>query len=171
MKLRNSPNSYKTHAIVARYDTAAVGRVLAAVLSWLPLRRRSSVWADLLKNRSVIMNSVDSIRKTGREAGFTATSVLNESSATECRADRPGSVAPLPEGVTVDRRRPGRRADISPHLLPLLRGAATVGVPPQPLFEDADEHCATPLVGIVSGVLLSSILWCLVGAAGWIFLH
>jgi hypothetical protein len=71
----------------------------------------------------------------------------------------------------VDRRRPGRPAHVSPHLLPLLRGTPT---PPRPndLIPDSDDDLPeTPFLGIISGVLISSLLWCLLGVVGWMVIR
>ncbi len=71
-------------------------------------------------------------------------------------------------GIFAERRRPGRPASVNPHLLPLLRGAETVDVPP-PVLILAEDVSKPPLVGIAYAMLLSSVLWCVVIVAGWVF--
>ncbi len=75
----------------------------------------------------------------------------------------------LHAGVAIDRRRPGRPAEVSPHLLPLLRGAASVPVPPAPLVIDQEDRPRTPLAGIFNAILISSVLWCLIALAARTF--
>jgi hypothetical protein len=74
--------------------------------------------------------------------------------------------------VTVERRRPGRR-EVSPELIPLLRGPSTADVPNVPEAAQASspvdlsflDDGGNPARGILIGMLLSLPLW---GAAIWI---
>ncbi len=85
------------------------------------------------------------------------------------RDDLSTEAGSLPAGVALDRRRPGRPAEVSPHLLPLLRGAANVRVPPAPLSIDNESRPLTPLSGIFNAILISSILWCVIAFAARAF--
>ena len=54
-----------------------------------------------------------------------------------------------------DRRRPGRRTEVNPELIPLLRGQQSA--PPAIDFDETDECAAAR--GVCVGVLLSAPLW------------
>jgi hypothetical protein len=63
-----------------------------------------------------------------------------------------------------DQRRPGRLEQVSPTLIPLLRGAA------QDVDTDPDIDYTTDLAaarGIAVATCLSVPLWALIGLAGW----
>lgn len=68
-------------------------------------------------------------------------------------ADAPQSAET--QGAPKDRRRPGRRADVNPTLLPLLRRDR--------LLEDAtqqqDDDDLEPVRGIGISVLIGTVLW------------
>jgi hypothetical protein len=81
-----------------------------------------------------------------------------------------GSGRPEDDGATkLSRRRPGRRQDVHPALIPLLRGAATLDIKdPAPFVEDApaslqgvdaDKDDLSPARGILLGVALSVPIW------------
>lgn len=78
------------------------------------------------------------------------------------------------EAVNADRRRPGRRNDVNPTLIGLLRAKGGAGVdPPEEasvdLLESMDE--AGPLSvprGVAVAVLLSSIVWALSAVGAWL---
>jgi hypothetical protein len=61
-----------------------------------------------------------------------------------------------PPSVKPERRRPGRNPDVSPALLPLLRGDAPLPLPDQPGRDDM-----RPARGIMIGVLISLLFWAL----------
>ncbi len=54
-----------------------------------------------------------------------------------------------------DRRRPGRKEDVSPELIPLLRNQEPSA--PSIEFHETDENAAAR--GLCAGVLLSAPLW------------
>jgi hypothetical protein len=85
------------------------------------------------------------------------------------RDDQSAEAGSLPAGVAVDRRRPGRPATVSPHLLPLLRSPAGFAVLPATPMVQAEDRPRTPLVGIFNAILISSILWCLIAFAARAF--
>jgi len=76
----------------------------------------------------------------------------------------PGAVA-TPSAVQ-DRRRPGRAEDVSSALLPLLRD------PVQCVDTDLDIDTdpLAPARGVVFGLLLSVLVWALVGLGVWLIL-
>lgn len=65
------------------------------------------------------------------------------------------------QAASSDRRRPGRVGTMSPELLPLLR-ATTV--------PDHGDGLA-PARGIMVGVLLSLVLWAMIGGGAWLVLR
>jgi hypothetical protein len=67
-----------------------------------------------------------------------------------------GSTLTPPPSVNPERRRPGRKPNVSAALLPLLRGAAPSSLPDQ--FGQDDMR---PARGIMNGVLISSLFWAL----------
>jgi hypothetical protein len=75
--------------------------------------------------------------------------------------DQENAAARTGTTVKVDRRRPGRIEDISPELIPLLRGMAksselsTVADAAPPMT----EHDLLPATGIVLGTLFGALLW------------
>ena len=72
------------------------------------------------------------------------------------------------------RRRLGRNDQVSPHLIPLLRNAATVDVPALLPGEagvlSLDDDLA-PMRGIIFGVVLSVPLWTGIAGVVWVLLH
>lgn len=78
---------------------------------------------------------------------------------------------PVLNATTADRRRPGRREDTSPHLIPLLRGGTEDAQPevepdmdlaPEALVVDApgEEYWElAPAYGITVGVVLGALFW------------
>ena len=56
-----------------------------------------------------------------------------------------------------ERRRPDRRATVSPALIPLLRGG-TVSLP---VYEERRESDLAPAIGIAVSVLISGLIWAL----------
>jgi hypothetical protein len=72
--------------------------------------------------------------------------------------------APQPDGdgyTGVDRRRPGRPQDISPHLVALLRPDDR---DTPPVFQDDAQRA---VVGLGAAVLLSLPLWIMLGVIVW----
>ncbi|MDR3534230.1 MAG: hypothetical protein P4L90_27155 [Rhodopila sp.] len=62
-------------------------------------------------------------------------------------------------GQPVERRRPGRRANVAPSLIPLLRGEDRPS--PEDPFSDRDNLDAAR--GITAAVLLSAAIWAVIG--------
>ena len=76
------------------------------------------------------------------------------------------------ESVTDDRRRPGRSDHVTPTLIPLLRTAPGVGLSPEDnadLAHDYEE--LAPAAAIAAIVLLSTLLWGVIGFVGWTIIH
>jgi len=71
--------------------------------------------------------------------------------------DQPSDVAE----AEVERRRPGRRSHVSPHLIPLLRGQ-----PVEPLDQDEGGELA-PAFGVAMCVVLSVPIWVGIFALIW----
>jgi hypothetical protein len=65
------------------------------------------------------------------------------------------SVVDAYDPQVVERRRPGRIANVSPALIPLLRGDNV----PSPDFEEPQEKLMTSARGMVFGTLSSGLLW------------
>jgi hypothetical protein len=65
--------------------------------------------------------------------------------------------AELEPSLAPDRRRPGRQDDISPELIPLLRGDASDAVTDQPPVDDHDALASSR--GIVGWVVVSAAVW------------
>ncbi len=72
------------------------------------------------------------------------------------------------------RRRPERVAQVSPHLIPLLRNPATVDIPALlrapaalPFLEDDFAF----VKGIGFALVLSVPLWAIIGAVAWVVLR
>ena len=90
--------------------------------------------------------------------------VLNETS--------PAAAAPMSTAAP-DRRRPGRFAQVSPHLIPFLRDAANTEIyPAAPDSTDASDltENLAPIFGIIVSIGLSFTLWALLIRVGsWIF--
>jgi hypothetical protein len=83
-----------------------------------------------------------------------------DSDRTDAKNDIEGDMA------QPDRRRPGRRHDISAPLIELLRGKSG---PPLPLSEDVeDEDSLAGARGVVRLGLVGAVLWALIGFAVWI---
>ena len=81
-------------------------------------------------------------------------------------------VATAPESAVVqNRRRPGRPAQVSPHLIPILRDAANADIPPSTsAIEDAPDLAGdlAPVVGIIVASMLSLAIWTIaIGAGSW----
>jgi hypothetical protein len=64
-----------------------------------------------------------------------------------------------------DRRRQGRRNNVSPSLIPLLRDAAANGFP-DPWADDEPDQLSTAR-GLIVGLLLSTIIWIPIGFLVW----
>ncbi len=69
-----------------------------------------------------------------------------------------------PEAAVSDRRRPGRSTQVSPELIPILRGDGTVDpsqdeIDGQDELEQDDPEQLAAARGILTGVLLSAPLW------------
>ena len=81
----------------------------------------------------------------------------------------------VPTAVEVkSRRRPGRDNQVSLHLIPLLRNAATMDIPaPPPGVADpsAPEDDFAFAKGISFGLVLSAPLWAIIGAVAWMVLR
>lgn len=80
-----------------------------------------------------------------------------------------GALAPSSLLELTDRRRPGRVANVSPELVPLLRQPATIELPPAAPIYGADEyeepHDLAAMQGITVAVLLSIPIWMMIRAA------
>ena len=81
-------------------------------------------------------------------------------------------VATAPESAVVqNRRRPGRPARVSPHLIPILRDAANADIPPSAsATEDAPDLAGdlASVVGIIVASVLSLAIWAIaIGAGSW----
>jgi hypothetical protein len=68
--------------------------------------------------------------------------------------DRP-NVTEASHPVRSERRRPGRTKDISPNLIPLLRG----GNEPSPGQEEQRDSDLAPATGIAVSVIISGLMW------------
>ena len=69
---------------------------------------------------------------------------------------------------TSDRRRPGRPDHVYPTLIPLLRTAATPGLPLEDsadLGQDQKKLAPAAAIGVIA--LLSTFLWGTIGFIGW----
>ena len=73
-----------------------------------------------------------------------------------------------PDATTlVDRRRPGRLANVSPQLIPLLRAEERAKLPaPDEGLYVTDRHLDTG-PGVAFGVGLGALLWAMLIAGGW----
>lgn len=71
-----------------------------------------------------------------------------------------------PTGAALDRRRPKRRNDVSPELIPLLRATGSHGVLPPEGVDDSDPLAVSR--GIARALLISAIAWPLIGLAVWV---
>jgi len=60
----------------------------------------------------------------------------------------------------VERRRPGRKNIVNPALLPLLRGSAAPALD----LDDQSESPLRPAKGVLVGLLISGLIWTLVGS-------
>ncbi len=74
--------------------------------------------------------------------------------------DPPSEIAPAALDRSDDRRRPGRRSDVHPDLLPVYRG-----IVPDAVDDDDDGLC--PARGIMFGLVLGAACWGVVGAVVW----
>ena len=59
----------------------------------------------------------------------------------------------------VDRRRPGRLAEVSPHLLPLLRAEERGSLPPLPEETYENDRLLGAGQGLALGIVLGGALW------------
>lgn len=67
----------------------------------------------------------------------------------------------------VDRRRPGRLAEVSPQLIPLLRAEERARLMPlDEVLEATDRHLDTG-PGVALGVGLGALLWAALIWGGW----
>jgi hypothetical protein len=72
------------------------------------------------------------------------------------------------------RRRPGRNNQVSPHLIPLLRNAATMDIPaslPDVADQSVSENDLAFAKGISLGLVLSAPLWAIIGAVVWMVIR
>ena len=70
--------------------------------------------------------------------------------------------------AVADRRRPGRRAHVSPELIPLLRGETPVALEPEIQFGEPDQLRSAR--GLSLAVAISAALWAAVAYSGyWLF--
>ena len=67
-----------------------------------------------------------------------------------------------------DRRRAGRRIDVCPELIPLLRGSGRDSLPDLGDNENSDELAAAR--GILFAAFVSVILWALITLTVWVVL-
>lgn len=65
-----------------------------------------------------------------------------------------------------DRRRLGRLNDVSPELIPLLRGSSRDSLPD--LADDENPHDLAAARGILFAAFVSIILWALIALAVWV---
>ena len=65
--------------------------------------------------------------------------------------------------LRVERRRPGRIAVVSPHLIPLLRGTTE----PLPDLKERGDSDLAPAIGIAVSVLISVLLWAMLLSIIW----
>ena len=80
-----------------------------------------------------------------------------------------GGNGPIAGSLLDDRRRPGRRADISAELLPLLRGMASISTDPSAVL-DKNPDPLSEARGVVTGLRLSVICWTVIGVTLWFLL-
>ena len=87
-------------------------------------------------------------------------------------SEQPGTVSNMPQPSNeaeadrpqrVERRRPGRIAVVSPHLIPLLRGATE----PLPDLKERGDSDLAPAIGIAVSVLISVLLWAMLLSIIW----
>ena len=76
---------------------------------------------------------------------------------------QPSNEADAASPLRVERRRPGRMAVVSPHLIPLLRGTTE---PLSDLKERGDNDLA-PAIGIIVSVLISVVVWAILFSMIW----
>ena len=75
----------------------------------------------------------------------------------------------VPRTVLHDRRRPGRDTDVSPELIPLLRG--TVNIDAARILEALEkENPLLPARGIIVAVSLSLVFWLALSFTLWLWL-
>ena len=78
------------------------------------------------------------------------------------------------EAVGTDRRRPGRRDDVNPTLIGLLRTKGDAGIGPLEevsvdLLENMDEGGSLSVPrGMAVAVLISSVVWALIAVGAWL---
>jgi hypothetical protein len=75
--------------------------------------------------------------------------------------DLPAEITPDALEPAYDRRRPGRRSDVHPGLLPTYRGIVPHAA------DDDDDDGLNPARGILLGLLLAVPSWGVVVAVGW----
>lgn len=66
-----------------------------------------------------------------------------------------GNDAEVSHPLALERRRPGRIENVSPHLIPLLRG----GTEAWPEDEERRDTDLAPAIGIAVSVLISALMW------------
>jgi hypothetical protein len=71
------------------------------------------------------------------------------------QSHKPSTAVDASDPQVVERRRPGRIANVSPALIPLLRGSNA----PPPDTEESLENDMAPARGIVFGALISVLFW------------
>jgi hypothetical protein len=72
--------------------------------------------------------------------------------------------------VALDRRRPGRRNDLRPELIPLLRGKIDSDAPPEEIIWAPDDPGSSAW-GAAIDVLIAIIVLGMVGLALWVALE
>lgn len=76
--------------------------------------------------------------------------------------------APDAGEVKTDRRRPGRPEHVSPHLIPLLRNATGLEIPPDDVpIVDHTRDDRGPAKGLMAGLGLALPLWVLIALGIW----
>jgi hypothetical protein len=74
----------------------------------------------------------------------------------------------LIQEATADRRRAGRGETVSPDLIPLLRNAASIEIPPDDVpAGDRIRDDRGPATGIAMGLLLAIPFWCVIFLGIW----
>lgn len=94
------------------------------------------------------------------------------------------AVSPSPAivvGTKLSRRRPGRRDDVAPSLIPLLRGSVSLDssdwdptvAGALTMSEDLEMMAddLAPACGVIFGAALSASIWALLGCGVYFLLH
>lgn len=72
----------------------------------------------------------------------------------------------LDADTATDRRRPGRRNDVSPNLIPLLRRAARERFSLPWITEDHPDQLSAAR-GLLIAMLIGAVVWFLIGLVIW----